>query len=219
MTDLVDKLTEDMRWRLTRGRKEYMPARKERESWGVFRFPPLASLLIWLGAVPLVIWIGEAVFWDLQPLLEFIGITLVSLGVTVGVHELNKYLITRTYRRLLNTNERFTLVEYAKYLKRQIKRAQLDPAMGGPAEVRRLQAVYGKLNRLLQQGAGNELFTVESQLSKEADLAEAVVETYNLPEHDELAELDSKLPSDIRERLAELELEAEPLTIPKRELE
>lgn len=219
MNDLITKLTSDMRWRLTRAGKEHKPTRKERESWGVFRFPPLASVLIWIAVMPLIITVSDGMHGDFEPLVGILGVTLLTTILTAGVHQFNKSMIMRTYRRLLSTNERFTLVEYARYLKRQIKRARQDPTLGGAAEVQRLQTVYSKLNRMLHQGAGSELFPVESQISKEADLAEAVIETYNLTEHDELAELDSKLPSDIRQRLEQLELEVEPLTVPKRELE
>jgi hypothetical protein len=220
MNDLIDKLAKDMRWRLSRAGAEHKPPRKERDGWGVFRFPPLASLLIWLALLPVVVGAADTVsIPELGTVFGLLGISILTLLVTVGVDQFNKAQILRTYRRLLNRNERFTLVEYAKFLKRQIKRAQSDQALGGPAEVARLQKVYRQLNELLQKGAGNELFPVESHLSKEADLAEAVVETYTLPERDELAELDDKLPPGIRERLAELELEAEPIPVRKRQLE
>ena len=206
-----------MRWRLTRAGKEFKPSRKERDAWGVFRFPPLASILIWLGLMPFIVIGADELFtYDLDAVVGILGTGLLTFLLTSGVHQFNKSMIMRTYRSLLKRNERFTLVEYARYLRRQIKRAQKDPALGGPAEVARLQAVYRKLNELLHKGAGNELFPLESQLSKEAELAEAVVETYNLPRRDELAELDSQLPPNIRERLAELELEAEPLLVNQR---
>jgi hypothetical protein len=219
MNDLVDKLVADVRWRLKRGGREFRPSLKEREAWGAFRFPPFASCLLWIGNFIFSCFAADQIGDDTGILFWLCSNTITTLTFTVGVDYFNKFMIERSYRNLLQTNERFTLVEYAKYIKRQIKRARLDPALGGAAEVQRLQAVYNKLNVLLQKGAGNELFSVESHLSKEADLAEAVVETYNITEQDDLAALDSQLPTNIRERLAELELEVEPLPVAKRSSE
>jgi hypothetical protein len=209
MKDLVDKLAADLRWRLSRAGKKYKPRRKERDSWGAFRIPPLASVLAWVAGFPFIIFAtdGGAVPGDFAPLIGIGGVILLTYLLTGGVHQLNKLFIVNSYRKLLKENERFTLVEYARYLKRQIERAQNDPALGGQAEVERLTAVYLRLSELIRKGGANELFAVDSELGREADMAEAVIEAYDLPAADDLSDLDSQLPTELRERLQELDLE------------
>jgi hypothetical protein len=51
---------------------------------------------------------------------------------------------------------------------------------------------------------------LRSTLADEADLAEAVVQTYEEGRRDPLAELDARLPAELRQRVQELEREAAP---------
>lgn len=69
--------------------------------------------------------------------------------------------------------------------------------------------LHGLLHGLLRQGAGEDALPVESELSREADLAEAVIETYEVTDADLLKGLDDRLPTELRQRIEELDLEAE----------
>lgn len=214
MTDIIARLTADLRWRLTAAGKGRRPKKKERASWGAFKIPEAAPLLLWGGYMAFAA-LGTGWGSGQGPLPEWVMFLLFSwpgwivsfLLLTGATKWLNREAEIRAYSRLLTRNERFTLVEYNKYLRRQIERARSDPALGGAGEVRRLEETQRKLQQLLRGGAGRGV-TVESPLSEEAALAEAIVESYEAAGADPLAELDARLPADLKARVEELEREA-----------
>jgi hypothetical protein len=161
-----------------------------------------------------------ALAWLVSVLLGWPGWILSFILLFQGNKAINKSLEIKAYAKLLRQNERFTLVEYAKYLHRQIQRASEDPALGGPAEVARLREMRNKLHSLLRKGAGKDMIPVMSTLSEEVDLAEAVVQAYEPLEESQLfADLDERLPGELRQRVEALDLEVEQSHPPRRELE
>lgn len=216
MKDIIDRLTADLRRRLNQGPKKLKPKRKECTSWGGFRIPPLAPLLLW-GAYFTYALMGAPGIgqffqgWEWLNLLLFgwpgwIISWLIIQGATKGI---NNWLMLKAYSRLLDQSERFTLVEYYKYLGRQAERAKDNPALGGPGEVARLRQLQAKLRALLDEGRSRDTHHIESALSEEAEFAEAVVEAYQELNADPLKQLDERLPGELRQRLEELDLEVE----------
>jgi hypothetical protein len=210
MSDIVSRLTADLRWRLSAAGKRLKPKRKERASWGAFQIPTAVPLLLWavyfsvfglFGMDMMRPYMPEWLHFLLCSWPGWIGSFLLLMGLTRLV---NRRAEISAYRKLLTTNERFTLVEYSKYLRRQIERAKVEPGLGGPAEVARLEDTQRKLNELLRSGAGH-VPAVDSPLSAEADLAEAVVQAYEEAGADPLEELDARLPAELRTRIEELE--------------
>lgn len=214
MTEIIARLTADLSWRLSAAGKAYRPKPKERRSWGAFRIPRIAPLLLWCGYLAYaglgMGWGGETSFlphWLLILLFGWPG-WIGSFFLITGLNGwINKAAELRAYRQLLRRNERFTLVEYSKYLQRQTARAKADPGLGGPTEVARLEATQRQLNQLLKGGTGLDA-AVDSPLSAEADLAEAVLQSYEEAGADPLAELDARLPEELRTRIEALEQEA-----------
>lgn len=219
MKAIVQRLIADLRWRLSKAGRKYKPKATELESWAPLRVPVIVPLLIWgaymtfalLGVGPHGIESLAAPGWEwlLHVLLGWPGWVLSFILLSKGTTALNQSLVLKAYAKLLNHNERFTLVEYTKYLHRQIQRAGEDVSLGGPAEVTRLRELRNKLHELLRQGAGDDRLPVESALSEEVDLAEAVVQAYELPSVDLVADLDERLPGELRQRIEELDLEVE----------
>lgn len=218
MKAIINRLIADLKWRLSAAGRSYRPKPKERASWSALRIPRIAPLLLW-GAYMMfaVLGVGAGGFslagpqwgWLQYLLFSWPGWVLSFLLLFSGTKALNRQFEVRAYARLLRQNERFTLVEYAKYLRRQIRRAREDPALGGPAEVARLEQLHQKLSQLLRGGAGVEPLPVASALAEEADLAQAVVQSYEEFQADAFAELDERLPGELRQRVEELDREAE----------
>ncbi len=212
MNEVVTKLLDDLTWRLRQGTAKYRPSDKEVTSWAPFKIhgavPLLLSFLVPLGAAVSLSGFGDdAMFtaWLVSiPLLYWLR------GVINFRGKLN------AYKKLLLQNERFMLVEYSKYLKRQISRVKDEPVLGGEAEVRRLKELQERLNALLQQGAGKDRTAMRSNLADEADLAEAMLETYSPGQQDELAALDARLPADLRQHIADLDRES--AAVPQRRI-
>jgi len=210
MSDIVNRLTADLRWRLSAAGKRQRPKRKERESWGAFRIPTAVPLLLWVVYFSAFGLFGVDVLRPYLPeWLHFLICSwpgwIASFFILTGLARwANRRAEIGAYQRLLNRNERFTLVEYSKYLRRQVERAKAEPGLGGPAEVARLEDTQRKLNELLRSGAGAAP-AVDSPLSAEADLAEAVVQAYEEAGSDPLEELDARLPAELRTRIEELE--------------
>ena len=219
MKAIIQRLIDDLKWRLTKAGRKYRPKAKERESWAPMRIPTIVPLLIWgayltfalLGVGPGGIESLAAPGWEwlLHILLGWPGWVLSFILLAKGTKALNRNFELGAYAKLLNKNERFTLVEYTKYLHRQIQRAGEDPSLGGPAEVARLRELRNKLHELLRQGAGEDMLPVESALSEEVDLAEAVVQAYEQTSVDIVADLDERLPGELRQRVEELDREVE----------
>lgn len=226
MIAMIDRLIADLKWRLTAAGKKFKPKPKERASWGAPQIPGLVPWLVW-GAYMLFatlgVDLGNLPFampeWLAYLLFNWPGWILSFILVSRGVKALNRMLEVRTYGKLLRRNERFTLVEYTKYLMRQIQRAREDPALGGPDEVARLELAHRKLNKLLRGGAGKETTPVASTLTEEADLAQAVVQSYEEFQGDPLAELDNRLPDELRQKVEELDREVEQPSGGRAELE
>lgn len=205
MNEVVAKLVSDMRWRFQRGGSKYKPKDKEVETWGAFNIhglaPVMVSLLL-LGLTAVLMDMGGGVVNDdLLPLLWVASVPLLYWLRSA----LNNRFKLRAYRKLLSDNERFMLVEYAKYLQRQIARAKDEPALGGAPEVRRLTELHARLTALLAQGAGRDAKPLRSDLADEAVLAEAMVESYTPGQGDGLAQLDARLPQELRQRIADLD--------------
>lgn len=228
MNAIIDRLIADLKWRLSGAGRKFKPKNKERESWGALRIPGIAPLLVW-GAYMLfaVLGIGAGNLqlagpqwnWLIYLLFNWPGWALTFLLAFHGTKVLNRGLEVKAYANLLKRNERFTLVEYTKYLMRQIQRAREDQALGGPAEVARLEQLHQKLNKLLRGGAGVDPLPVAGILTEEADLAQAVGQSYEEFQADEFAELDERLPGELRQRVEELDREVEQARPERRELE
>jgi len=216
MKGIIERLSADLRWRLGRAPKKHKPKRKERDSWGGYRIPGLAPFLL-LGAYVTYSMMGAGAMlpyfqgWEWLHFLLFSWPGWIAAVVITGsvVKNVNNWFMLKAYTKHLEQSERFTLVEYYKYLDRQVVRAREDSALGGPAEVTRLRQLQQQLRELLHKGAGKDTLTVESTLSEEADFAEAVVEAYEEIKADPLQELDERLPGELRQRLEELDREVE----------
>jgi hypothetical protein len=226
MNAIIDRLVMDLKWRLSAAGRKFRPKRKESESWGALRIPRIAPLLVWGAYIMFaVLGIGSGnpqlalPQWLIYLLFSWPGWVLSFILAFHGTKLLNRKLEVKAYARLLTRSERFTLVEYTKYLMRQIQRAREDPALGGPAEVARLEELHRKLNQLLRGGAGKEAAPVASALAEEADLAQAVVQSYEEFQADEFAELDERLPGELRQRIEELDREAAQARTKRGELE
>jgi hypothetical protein len=202
MNEAVAKLVDDLVWRIRRGTAKYRPSDKEIASWAPFTVH---------GAVPILVSFVLPAFAAFSNLSEdaAIAIWLASIPLLYWLRGvINFRCKLGAYKRLLLNNERFMLVEYSKYLKRQISRVRDEPVLGGDAEVRRLKELQERFNAMLQQGVSKDNKAMRSNLADEADLAEAMLETYNTGAKDELAALDARLPADLRERIADLDRES-----------
>jgi hypothetical protein len=209
MNEVIDKLIREMRWRIRNGGAKYKPKQKEMASWGAFSIsgwvPPLASLPLLL--LTTIVLENQFIHSDADTILPLLWVVSVPLLFWLrGV--LNFRFLLGAYKKLLSTNERFMLVEYTKYLQRQIARAKDEPVLGGAAEVQRLTELHAKLKDLLVQGAGRDAKPLRSDLADEAVLAEAMVDSYSTGAGDELARLDARLPDELRQRIADLDRES-----------
>jgi hypothetical protein len=211
MTDLVKKLTADLGWRLSSAGGKYRPKDKEVASWAPMRIPGAVPLLLWpIVSVAAILALDASGSNGLSEALT----PIILVGTPVLLYWIRALLgrefILRAYRQLLEKNERFTLVEYSKYLKRQIERARTDPALGNEQEVRRLTELLARLNEKLKQGIGQDGLPTTSALAEEAMLAEGLVQTYEERSRNPLDELDARLSPELRQRVSELEREAHP---------
>lgn len=213
MSDIVNKLVADLKWRLSGAGKKHRPKAKEVQSWGAMVIPRAVPWLVWLSYTIFVTVGSETYFW--LRIEEFpgyiiggpVGIVLAGLLVSFVTRKINTSFALKAYQGLLDSKERFTLVEYSRYLRRQISRAKEDETLGGEAEVARLKELDIKLRQLLKAGAGKEGTTIASDLSEEAELAEALVETYGELLSDPLEKLDSRLPQELLASIEALEQE------------
>ena len=209
MQDIIAKLLKDLRWRLGPHGKGYRPTAKEMAQWQVKPIPSGWITAGWFGLMAAVslgscgIVLEEP--WAGVPLIVVAG--LISLAGVGYLEDRLKYLAKlKAFRRKLENNERFVLLEYAKYLQRQLKRSKKDASLGGEAERTRIEGLLERLNHLLQEGAArNDWTMIPSKLATEADAAEALVATYEELASDDLTALDERLPSELRERLEGLE--------------
>ncbi len=213
MSDVASKLIADLKWRLSAAGKKFRPKDKEVKSWGAFRVPKAVPWLVWLAYCILITAGVDSFSW-----LRFEEFPGIILGGPVGMiwsaflvnfvtRKVNSSAAVKAYQELLSTRERFSLVEYSRYLQRQIKRASADSTIGGANEMKRLMDIDRKLRKLLREGAGQDGLPITSELSEEAELAQAVVETYGELQSDPLEKLDSRLPDDILASLGNLEKE------------
>lgn len=208
MRDTTQRLLDDLRWRLSPNGRRFRPDRQTLKSWGAAEIPGAVPIMLWFA------WVVASTFLTFNLFLpDTAGFILLGPPSWIGA----AYLISRwarstnlknirmAYHRLLDSNERFLLIEYTRYIRRKIKLAEGDPVLGGPEEVRRLKQIHRKLRQVLEKGRqGNSGMPVRSILSDEADHAESLIEVYDHPE-DPLADLDARLPEDIRSRLDEFE--------------
>jgi hypothetical protein len=210
MSEITERLLADMRWRLSPAGGRFRPSRREAESWGAttLTWPGklLAGCLLQSAAMAGLVATIHVIEW-LGVLLMFLMFLSIPLAFWMG-GKVQRRLDFTAYRRMIGENERFALVEYGRLLKRHIDMAQRDPALGGPAEVQRLTELHGRLQEMLKKGAGEALYQ-RSPLGSEADLAEAVLESYDIGSDDaqQLADLDQRLPEELRSRLADLDRE------------
>lgn len=211
MKELVDKLLADLRWRFTPAGRPYKPTTKEIQSWGTLSIPWSVPLLLW--PVVGLLWYGIFELVGLQSLEEGIMPFLIISALPFlywlrGQTERASSL--RCYTKQLQRNERFVLAEYAKFLKRQIARAQLDPALGGAAEVRRLFELQQRMQQLLKKDLSLDGQPLPSSLAEEANLAQSVIEVYEAGSQDPLAALDARLPAELRQQIEELDHQVGP---------
>ena len=209
MSEIISKLISDLRWRLSKAGRDFKPRKKEKISWGAFSIPGIVPFLILLSYMLISLFgfnpFGDAISDGAYSfLLGFPAWVVLGVLLFYGTKALNTGFLIKAYQNLLETNERFALVEYHKYLNRQLERAKKNPALGGPAELKRLKDAQDSLSRLLNEGAGRDKEPVGSQLSEEAEFAESIVESFEL-QSDPLAELDSQLTPEVRKRVEELE--------------
>jgi hypothetical protein len=206
MTEVIERLLADMRWRLSPAAGRYRPSNREAASWGALQIAWPTKLLSGCGLM--IVSLGGLVALDkvLEPLavvcmcVMFLGIPIAFWASSLMQRSFN----LKAYKKMLESNERFTLVEYARLLQRHIEMAQRDPALGGAKEVARLQGLQAEIVKLLESGAGLDGTEQQSTLGDEAELAESLLESYNIGK-DEMQELDSRLPDELRAKLQEVD--------------
>lgn len=214
MQELINKLVDDLRWRLGPHGAGFRPTRTEVKEWQAPGNAGRWVTVAWLAAL-LLMMLGGCDYtmrapWVGVPL-QLVGALLLSAAGQNLEELLEKREKLKAYRRRLERNERFVLTEYAKYLKRQLKRAAKNPALGGEVERARLQEALDRLNALLAEGAGREDWAcIPSHLASEADAAEALVQAYEelgqrAQDPAGLAALDERLPGELRARLEAVE--------------
>ncbi|MBN2080588.1 hypothetical protein JW859_00125 [bacterium] len=209
MRDIIAKLLKDLRWRLGPHGTGFRPTKKEMAQWQIKPIPSGWITAGWFGVMG-AICLGGCGIVLAEP---WAGIPLITVAVLLslaGVSHLENRLTysakLKAYEAKLNCNERFVLLEYARYLQRQLKRSTKDASLGGAAERQRIEGILERLNLLLQEGAGREDWKIiPSKLAQEADAAEALVESYEELATDDLTALDERLPSELRSRLEALE--------------
>ncbi|MCB1218770.1 hypothetical protein KDL44_15400 [bacterium] len=210
MRDAADRLLQDLKWRLSPAGRRYRPSAQVIRSWGASEVPQLVPFLLWLA------WFISSIFLALNLNLPggwstlLVPVSWLGAGLLISrwTRATNLRNITKAYRRVLSGNERFLLIEYTRYIRRKIRLAENDPVLGGPEEVRRLKQTHRKLRQILEKGRDADSgATVRSIIGDEADFAESLVEVYaGLEEpYDPLADLDARLPEEIRSRLDEFE--------------
>jgi hypothetical protein len=209
--ELVDKLIADLRWRFTQAGRPYKPTTKEIQSWGTLSIPWSVPLLLW--PVGWALWFGIFALIGAQDLEE--GLMPLLIIATLPLlywlrTQAQRSSSVRCYKKLLQRNERFVLAEYSRFLKRQIARAQLDPALGGDAEVRRLYELQQRMQQLLKQELSIDGQPLPSTLAAEANLAQSVIEVYEAGTRDPLADLDARLPTELRQRMEDLDRQVGP---------
>jgi hypothetical protein len=211
MNEVIAKLVRDLAWRFRHGGGKYRPKDKEVATWGAFKIPWPVPFICWAVLVALLGTLvpsgTDSLLYNtlLEPPSWLVLLALLYWAAGIATFQLR----LAAYKKLLTDNERFMLVEYTKYLKRQIARTKDEPALGGEMEVKRLNELHAKLNQLLQQGAGLEQAPLRSNLADEADLAQAMVETYTVDPSGGLAQLDARLPQELRQRIEELDRASE----------
>lgn len=209
MTEVVERLVADMRWRMSPAGGKYTPSGREAASWGAFQINWPTKLMGGCGLMILALGgMGATIH-----VVEAIGVMLMFvmfMGVPISFWAsgfIQRSLNLKAYQKQLESNERFSLVEYSRLMTRHIEMAQRDPALGGPKEVERLTALRARIIALLESGAGLDGRQQHSTLGDEAELAESVLESYNIGP-DELAQLDARLPEELRSKLADVDREA-----------
>ncbi len=210
MKDAAQRLIQDLRWRLSSAGRKYRPDARTLKSWGVTEIPAAAPMMIWIAWFISSMFLSAGVGLPEELAFVLVPITWVGAGILVSrwARRTNQSNIISSYKRILDSNERFLLIEYTRYIRRKIRLAESDPVLGGPDEVKRLKQTHRKLRQILEKGQlSSSAVPVRSILGDEADFAESLIEVYDRPEedYDPLAELDARLPEDIRSRLNELE--------------
>ncbi|MCB1222005.1 MAG: hypothetical protein H7A35_12565 [Planctomycetales bacterium] len=212
MRDAAERLLQDLRWRLSPAGKKYRPDPRTLKSWGAAEIPSPVPFLLWMGWFVSSFFIAANMRMPEETALFLVPASWVAMGFVIRriIQHINTKNITAAYGRILRVNERFLLIEYTRYIRRKIRLAERDPVLGGPEEVRRLKQTHRKLRQILEKGQHADNTTpVRSILGDEADFAESLIEVYDRTEeeYDPLAELDARLPEDIRSRLDEFEQE------------
>ena len=210
MRDAAQRLVQDLKWRLSPAGRKYRPDARTLKSWGVTEVHSSVPVLLWFAWFFASIIIGFNLEWPMAISLILFGPpSWIAAGYLFNswIKKMNHARITKAYKQILDGNERFLLIEYTRYIRRKIRLAESDPVLGGPDEVKRLKQTHRKLRQILEKGRqGDSVFPVRSILGDEADFAESLIEVYDRPEdEDPLAELDARLPDDIRSRLDEFE--------------
>lgn len=223
MTDLIKKLVKDMKWRLSPAGRRYRPKKQEIEKWAPFKIPGIVPALAWIAFLAFCAGGAHQMFdmSELAMLLAFGWPAWILSGLLLfkGVSALNRNFVVKAYRGLLERNERFSLVEYNRYLTRRIKQAQDDSSLGGPGEVARLRELQAQFIEMLRGGLGTEGHPVESEISQETEFAEAYIQSYREMAADPMDKLDSRLPPDLMERVQELERQETTLNVPEKQVE
>lgn len=211
MKQIAQRLVADMRWRMSAAGKRFRPSRKEMDSWGASAIPFTAPLFggcamqaVLLGAV-ISAFDANAIPAGFLMLLLTLAAPFAAFGLSSRFQRAGDL---KRYARLVQTNERFALIEYSKLLERQIQVARSSPALGGPDELAKLTELHSRITALIREGAGRQRNSGPSALASEATLAESVLEAYSVGNNDGLAELDARLPDELRSRLDELDAEA-----------
>jgi len=211
MTEVIERLVADMRWRLSPAGGKYRPSLREAASWGALLISWPVKLLSGCGVSILALG-GLVATIDVDKAVGVIMMCIMFLGVPLafGLSSLiQRAFNMAAYKKQLMTNERFTLVEYSRLLQRHIDMAQRDPTLGGPQEVARLRGLLDRIVKLLESGAGLDGTQQHSTLGDEAVLAESVLESYNIAQDDGLKDLDARLPDELRAQLQDVDREAQ----------
>jgi hypothetical protein len=218
MKEIVKRLGEDMRWRLSAAGKAFAPKPKERDSWGGKRVSGALSCLSWLALSVLTFGVVNGIMLSGADAGALVGIARIMVAapavviinlillpvVFVGGRALEKRWDLAQYRSLLSANERFMLSEYARYLERQARRTQLGELRGGSSEAVKLAAAAAQVREILAAKVPAEQ-KHSLPLGTDEALAQSVVEAYGLLTNDPLRELDARLTEQQRLKVADLE--------------
>jgi hypothetical protein len=211
MKEVIERLVADLRWRQGPTAGPHRLSRREAESWGAATIGWPVKFFSGCGFQLMAIGFFSLLSDGENPIV-LLALLPVFLGTPLSFWlfgYIQRSMDAATYRKKLLANERFALVEYSQFLSRQIEMARRNPSLGGQREVERLLGLRTRLIQLIDSGTGLAGGQQATTLGEEAELAEAILETYSAGKDDGLKDLDARLPPELRSRLEDVEREAQ----------